>query len=245
MRKINRNKGNVMKITIRNEYGLPVYETSGTFIDKTEKRKGSTYKDISGNMKVRVTDSMGNEIYHSKDKPKRKNNKKYDNNQYKEGNKRKEQQAAKSIKENVKRVEQEKIDREAQASKQAEEFFKKKEEAAKKVHQQTIEQVQTMLDTQDRKEEKPKKKKVRKYTPYAEMKKLQKAKEELNIESTSSNRLPDDVNDIIKSAIGSEPPKPLIDDDNSKYEAMAAEYGYDEDESGRQKIRKTNKGGEY
>ena len=77
------------------------------------------------------------------------------------------------------------------------------------------------------------------------MKKLQKAKEELNIESTSSNRLPDDVNDIIKSAIGSEPPKPLIDDDNSKYEAMAAEYGYDEDESGRQKIRKTNKGGEY
>ena len=100
MRKINRNKGNVMKITIRNEYGLPVYETSG--IDKTEKRKGGTYKDISGNMKVRVTDSMGNEIYHSKDKSKRKNNKKYDNNQYKEGNKRKEQQAAKSIKENVK-----------------------------------------------------------------------------------------------------------------------------------------------
>lgn len=244
MRKINRNKGNVMKITIRNEYGLPVYENSGTVIDKTEKRKGGTYKEISGNMKVRVTDSMGNEIYHSKDKPKRKNNKKFEN-QYKEGNKRKEQQAAKSIKENVKRAEQEKIDREAQASKQAEEFFKKKEEAAKKVHQQTIEQVQTMLDTQDRKEEKPKKKKVRKYTSYAEMKKLQKAKEELNIESTSSNRLPDDVNDIIKSAIGSEPPKPLIDDDNSKYEAMAAEYGYDEDESGRQKIRKTNKGGEY
>lgn len=244
MRKINRNKGNVMKITIRNEYGLPVYETSGTFIDKTEKRKGGTYKDISGNMKVRVTDSMGNEIYHSKDKPKRKNNKKFEN-QYKEGDKRKEQQAAKSIKENVKRAEQEKLDREAQASKQAEEFFKKKEEAAKKVHQQTIEQVQTMLNNQDKKEEKPKKKKVRKYTPYAEMKKLQKAKEELNIESTSSNRLPDDVNDIIKSAIGSEPPKPLIDDDNSKYEAMAAEYGYDEDESGRQKIRKTNKGGEY
>lgn len=245
MRKINKNKGNVMKITIRNEYGLPVYESSGTFIDKTEKRKGGTYKEISGNMKVRVTDSMGNEIYHSKDKSKRKNNKKFDNNQYKEGNKRKEQEAAKSIKENAKRVEQEKIDREAQASKQAEEFFKKKEEAAKKVHQQTIEQVQTMLDNQDKKEEKPKKKKVRKYTSYAEMKKLQKAKDELNIESTSSNRLPDDVNDIIKSAIGSEPPKPLIDDDNSKYEAMAAEYGYDEDEGGRQKIRKTNKGGEY
>lgn len=244
MRKINRNKGNVMKITIRNEYGLPVYENSGTFIDKTEKRKGGTYRDISGDMKVRVTDSMGNEIYHTKDKPKRKNNKRFENNQYKEGNKRKEQEAAKSIKENAKRAEQEKIDREAQANKQAEEFFKKKEEEAKKVHQQAINQVQTMLDNQDKKEEKPKKKKVRKYIPYAEMKKLQKAKEELNIESTSSNKLPDDVNDIIKSAIGSEPPKPLIDD-TSKYEAMAAEYGYDEDEGGRQKIRKTNKGGEY
>lgn len=244
MRKINRNKGNVMKITIRNEYGLPVYENSGTFIDKTEKRKGGTYRDISGDMKVRVTDSMGNEIYHTKDKPKRKNNKRFENNQYKEGNKRKEQEAAKSIKENAKRAEQEKIDRETQANKQAEEFFKKKEEEAKKVHQQAINQVQTMLDNQDKKEEKPKKKKVRKYIPYAEMKKLQKAKEELNIESTSSNKLPDDVNDIIKSAIGSEPPKPLIDD-TSKYEAMAAEYGYDEDDGGRQKIRKTNKGGEY
>lgn len=244
MRKINRNKGNVMKITIRNEYGLPVYENSGTFIDKTEKRKGGTYRDISGDMKVRVTDSMGNEIYHTKDKPKRKNNKRFENNQYKEGNKRKEQEAAKSIKENAKRVEQEKLDREAQANKQAEEFFKKKEEEAKKVHQQAINQVQTMLDNQDKKEEKPKKKKIRKYIPYAEMKKLQKAKEELNIESTSSNKLPDDVNDIIKSAIGSEPPKPLIDD-TSKYEAMAAEYGYDEDDGGRQKIRKTNKGGEY
>ena len=127
MRKINRNKGNVMKITIRNEYGLPVYENSGTFIDKTEKRKGGTYKEISGDMKVRVTDSMGNEIYHTKDKPKRKNNKRFENNQYKEGNKRKEQEAAKSIKENAKRVEQEKLDREAQANKQAEEFFKKKE----------------------------------------------------------------------------------------------------------------------
>ena len=75
MRKINKNKGNVMKITIRNEYGLPVYESSGTFIDKTEKRKGGTYKEISGNKKVRVRDSMGNEIYNSKDKSKRKKNK--------------------------------------------------------------------------------------------------------------------------------------------------------------------------
>lgn len=243
MRKINRNKGNVMKITIRNEYGLPVYENSGTFIDKTEKRRGENYKDISGNMKVRVTDSMGNEIYHTKDKPKRKN-KRFDNNQYKEGNKRKEQEAKKAIEENAKKVEQEKIDREAQASKQAEEFFKKKEQEAKEVHQQAIDQVQTILDNQDKKEDKPKKKKVRKYISYAEMKKLQKAKEELNIESTSNNRLPDDVNDIIKSAIGSEPPKPSIDD-NSKYEAMAAEYGYDEDDGGYHKIIKTNKGGEY
>lgn len=248
MRKVNRNKRNVMKISITNSYGIPVYENTGTFIDKTEKRRGERYSDISGDMKVTIVDSTGNEIYASKDRKKKKKNY-YDNKKW---DKRKEKELAHSIEKNAKKAEEQKKNKEIEAAKQAEEFFNKKQqeekqEKANAVHQEALEKVKDIINENMyiKEETKEKKHKKRKYIPYAEMKRLQKAKKDLNIGTTSSNSLPDDVKDLIKAATGNEPPKPKQDDD-SKYEQMAADYGFDEDDGGGYyKTRKTNKGGEY
>lgn len=68
MKKLNKDNGN-MKIYFIDEYDN-IYKTEGRVIDKTKKRKGETYKNISKDMKIKIIKN-DQVIYQTKDKKKK------------------------------------------------------------------------------------------------------------------------------------------------------------------------------